>query len=94
MNDQPICTVRVRTSAFQSGNGLRIQKDIYVLRKQSSGHDFFNEDIQMAGAADTVLIIKNLNECKDGVYRVMITDAKRDLETGIIEDYKFNLIPA
>lgn len=86
-------TIRLTTSYWSDKRGLHVKRSLIPLRRKSSGLQLLKEDAGMIGTADTVLRIVNLNECKDGVYRVTLCNEHRDYETGCIEDYDYRLVP-
>lgn len=84
--------VRIRTTAFKTKRGSAVRKDIYVLKKQCLGFNFFEEEISQIGMENIVDRIVNLNQCDDGVYEMMICNESRDWETGYVDDYDFKLV--
>lgn len=90
---KPKCIVRVRTSERRIVNGLTYERQIYVLKRQSEGFDFFNEEINCVGADLTARKITNLFDVKDGVYQVILTNISKDWESGHVDDFDFELIP-
>lgn len=89
----PRVVVRVRTSVFARNGGLTFQRDIYPLKRQCEGHEFFGEDISMSGADLTLEKTLNALSVKDGLYEVRICNVKKDWETGTVDDYDFELVP-
>jgi len=85
--------VRLTTSCWHDGCALHIRKTLKTLKRQSSGHNFLEEDCSMIGADEVLSRIINLHECKDGVYVIVTCNEHKDWETGNIEDYDYKLMP-
>jgi hypothetical protein len=85
--------VRLKRSTWHDSNGMYQKISIMRLKRKSNRFDFLNEECNMIGANETFPRIINLNECKDGIYQIVICNEHRDWETGIIDDYDFQLIP-
>jgi hypothetical protein len=85
--------VRLTTSCWHDGRALHIRKTLKTLKRQSSGHNFLDEDASMIGADEVLSRIVNLHKCEDGVYVVSICNEHKDWETGNIEDYDYELLP-
>ncbi len=91
---KPICVVRLTTSVWSDGNGVHIKKTLRYLRKQCRGYNILDEDCSNAGVNEAVKRITNLDECEDGVYKVVTCNEFAAWETPhIIEDYDYKLIP-
>jgi len=89
-----MCVVRLTTSVWHDKNGVHIDKTLRFLKRKCVGYNILYEDCCMAGAADVVKNITNLNECKDGVYQVVTCNESSDWETPhILDDYDYKLIP-
>lgn len=91
--DEPLVVVRLRTSAWSDDRGLHVRRSLTYLKRKCQGFNFFEEDISNIGADEAVTGIINLDECKDGVYQIVICNEHRDWETGYVEDYEYKLIP-
>jgi hypothetical protein len=89
----PKLIVRLRTSIWHDSRGAYLRREIKWLIRKSEGFNFFEEDCSMAGADEVVPKILNLNECKDGLYKLDTCNESRDWETGYIDDYDYKLIP-
>lgn len=63
------------------------------MKRMSRGFDFLTEDCNMIGADEVVPHIVNLHSVKDGLYHFMITNVKRDWETGYVDSYDYELVP-
>lgn len=88
----PILQVfRLTTSHYLSGSSYSVRKELRRLKRQSSGHEWFEEDIRQAGA-DLAMPV-NLMEAPDGVYKLIAVDRSTDPETGALEDYSWKLVP-
>lgn len=93
MNSRPIvCVVRLKTEFFQRGNSFNQQKSVRVLKKQTT-FDLLAEEASSVGVEEALQNILNLNECEDGVYHLVVCNELRDIETGYIDDWNFELIP-
>jgi len=89
-----LCVVRLTTSAWNDGSGIHIKKTIRYLRRKCSGYNILDEDCSNAGTDCVVKKIVNLDECEDGVYKVVTCNEWSAWETPhIIEDYDYKLIP-
>lgn len=88
------CVVRLSTSYWHDINGIHMKKTLRYLRKKCSGYNVLDEDVREIGALETFPRIKNLNDCKDGIYEVITCNERSSWETPhIIEDYDYKLIP-
>lgn len=88
------CTVvRLTTSVWQDKRGLHMKRSLAILRRKSGRHPFLAQDMSDIGAAEVADRIQGLHELDDGVYRVVISNAQRDWETGTVEDYDYRLEP-
>lgn len=70
-----------------------MRRQVRYLNHKCKNHNFLEEDCSMVGADESWARITNLDECKDGVYQVVTCNESKDLETGIIDDYDFMLVP-
>ncbi len=90
----PVLVVRLTTNAFYNKHqGLVYARRLKKLARKSSGIDFMEEDCACVGAEDFANYITNLHSCQDGIYRLVVTEETRDWETGIVDDWKYKLIP-
>jgi hypothetical protein len=87
------CIVRLRTSTWSDSKGLYIKRSLTYLRRRCASDPFLEEDTVNMGAEEILSKIKNLDECEDGVYAVVISGAHRDWETGCLDDYDYALVP-
>lgn len=91
---KPLCIVRLTTSVWHDSNGVHVKKTLRYLRKQCIGYNILDEDCSNGGALETVNRIVNLDDCKNGVYRVETCNEFAAWETPhIIEDYDYKLVP-
>lgn len=93
--DQPKCVViaRLSTSCWHNDKGIFLTKKLTFLKRRCAGHNFVEEDAKMVGADETIARIINFHESKDGIYKLVTCNERRDWETGVIDDYDFKLIP-
>ena len=84
---------RLVTSVWHDRNGITFKRQLRFLHRKSKNHNFVQEDADCVGADETWARITNIGECKDGIYKVIACNESRDWETGIIDDYDFELIP-
>ena len=84
--------VKLVTSSWYDKRGLHIRRDLIPVKRKSCGHRCLEEDCSMVGSDEVCTRIVNLNECKDGLYRVVVCNEHRDWETGCIEDYDYKLV--
>lgn len=82
--------VRISTSYWGdfSRGVISVKKRIQFLKKLSETA-FFLEDCGVAGVDEIVKHIANLEECKDGIYEVVLI---RVLETGHKDNWQYKLI--
>ena len=85
--------VKLVTTYYQTKNGFAIKKELVILKKQCSGYNFLTEDCQSIGVDECLSKIENLNDCKDGVYKLLTCCESRDWETNIVDDYDYRLVP-
>jgi len=90
----PVVIVRLTTSYWYDQDGLSKRQTIRFLKRRCIGHNFLYEDTSYGGANEVIPRIVNLNECKDGLYQVIICHERTHWETPhIVEDYDYKLIP-
>jgi hypothetical protein len=82
-----LCVVRLTTTSWSDRRGL------LWLRRLSKGFNVMEEDADCVGADLTVARILNIDECADGVYRVVTCNESLDFETGYVDDYDYRLVP-
>lgn len=88
------CVVRLTTSYWYSPDGLNKKQTLRFLRRKCSGYNFLYEDACNIGPDQVVTRIVNLDECKDGIYKIITCNEHSSWETPhIIEDYDYKLIP-
>ena len=85
--------VRLKTESWFDDKGIYIKKKILFMKRQSNGNNFLLEDCNQMGSDEVDGRIINLDECSDGLYKVIICHEYRDWETGMIEDWEYQLIP-
>lgn len=84
--------VKLVTSSWCDKRGLHIRRDLLAVKRKSSGHQCLEEDCSMISPDEVWPRIVNLNECKDGLYEVVICNEWKDWETGYVEDYDYRLV--
>ena len=89
----PKCIVRLTTSAWYDLDGCYLKKSLKFLKKKCVGYNILYEDSAMIGFNEVLLNIINLNDCKDGIYKVVTCNERADWETGYVEEYDYKLIP-
>lgn len=90
---RPILIVRLTTSHWHDGDGIHQKKSLRYLKRKSQGFNIMYEDSSMIGANEVFPRITNLEECKDGIYKVETCNEFGHWETPhIIEDYDYKLI--
>ena len=88
------CVVRLRTTMWADKTGLHTKKSLTFLRRKSEGFNVLEEDASAAGVEEVLPRILNLDECPDGVYKVVVCNESRDYETGYVDDYDYRLVTA
>jgi hypothetical protein len=84
------CHVRLRRTYWSDRRGIHQRLSLTILRRL--GGDWIEEDWRNIGAMDVFLAITNLHTLKDGIYRIVGCNEKRDWESGMIEEYDYKLI--
>lgn len=93
MSNHPVvCVVRLQTEFFQRGDSYVYQRNIRVLKKETT-FNLLAEETSAVGVEEALQNILNLNECEDGIYRLVVCNESRDIETGCIDDWNLKLIP-
>jgi hypothetical protein len=82
--------IRLCTSIWHDKRGFYVKKSINFLRRKSVGYNIIEEDISMDD--DVISRIVNFNECKDGIYEVVMCNISYDFETDYIDSYDYKLI--
>jgi hypothetical protein len=85
--------VRVKTTFWSDKRGIHTKKSLLYLRRQCTGFNLLEEDSGAMSAEEVLVRIVNLDEIEEGIYRVIACNEHRDLETGCIDDYDYQLIP-
>lgn len=84
--------VRLTTSSWSDKRGIHLKRSVQFLRKQCIGHNPLEEESSEIGAESVINRIVNLDTCEDGVYSVILCNIGRDWETGVVDDYDFQLV--
>lgn len=87
------CVVRLRTTVWSDKSGLHLKKSLTFLRRQCVGFNILEEDSGAIGAEEVFPKIENLDECKDGIYVVVVCNESHDYESGYVDDYDYRLVP-
>jgi hypothetical protein len=88
------CMVHLTTSYWHDDNGIYVKTCLRFMKRQCKGYNVAFEDCQETGAAEVFPRIKNLHECRDGIYELVTCNEWAAWETpGCIEDYDYKLIP-
>ena len=89
--------VKLVTTYYQSkrltSDRFTIKKELVILKKQCSGYNFLTEDCQSMGIEECLSRIENINDCADGVYKIIVCNESRDWQTNIVDDYDYRLVP-
>ena len=92
--EKPVCVVRLITTYWHNSTGVFQKKTLRFLRRKCKGFNVLEEDCSIINASEVVTRIRNLDECKDGIYQVITCNEYSSWETPhIIEDYDYKLIP-
>lgn len=84
--------VRLRTVSWFDGRALHVKRSLTFLKRLCSGYNFLEEDIKTDGATEIALRLTNLDECEDGVYEAVPCNVVRVWETGIADDWDYELV--
>lgn len=85
--------VRIRSTVFQSSSGeIVAQKRMYYLKRKSSGHSPFFQEVIDVGVEDAFNSIENFHAVEDGIYELVLY-TYADWETGIVDDWDYSLVP-
>lgn len=85
--------VRVTTSRINGRNGgAKFVREIYTQKRRSEGFDFWSHEVSM-GAHEAIGKIVNLYSVQDGIYEMVLINFSTDWETGLVDDYQFQLNP-
>ena len=91
---EPRVIVRLTTSWYRTGKGgLAKRREITPLRRLCRGHNFLSEDVSMVGADCVGPTIINWDTAKNGVHELKVVNEKRDWETGMVDDWEYELVP-
>ena len=82
--------VLLSTAMYQKGNKLVYSKELSLLKRKSNEWlewDYITQDIE------DLDLITNLFTVNDGIYQIVMTNAWKDYETGVIDNWDYKLIP-
>lgn len=85
--------IRLKTTSWYDGKSLHVKRSINILKRACMGFNFLDDDMRNGGAEDTVRMFTNLDECEDGIYEVVHCNISRDWESGIVDDWDYELVP-
>ncbi len=86
------CVVRLKTSSYKdSKGGLVSTRCLHTLKRRTT-FDLLEQELSDCGANHVFSSIININECEDGVYKLVVCDKEPNYETGYLEDWKLQLI--
>jgi hypothetical protein len=63
---EPICVVRLRTTAWCDKRGVHLKKSLNFLKRKCVGLNILDEDCSMVGVDEVIPRIINLNEMSYG----------------------------
>ena len=87
------CVVRLRRTAWHDARGCHLRTDLTFLKRHCAGYNILYEDAQNMGMDEVAKHLTGLNTLRDGIYKVVICNAKPDWETGYVEEYDYRLVP-
>ncbi len=91
--EECLSIIRLKTSYWKDKAGsIHCKKTLTPLKRLSKGYQILGEDCDNIGADEVFPRIINVDECKDGIYKVITCNEHRDWESGYIEDYDYQLI--
>lgn len=82
--------VRLTTVMYKKGNKLVYSKELTLLKRKSN--EWWEWDC-ISEVIEDLDLITNLFRVNDGIYQIVMTNAYRDYETGVIDDWDYKLIP-
>lgn len=85
--------VRLTNEVWNDARGLHCRRSLRTLRRKSTRHLWFDEEISNGGADFAWKHLVNIDECKDGIYTVETCNERMDWETGYLDDYDYRLVP-
>lgn len=91
--DKPSVAVRLSTSYWKDRKGIHMCKSLTWMRRMSSGNNYVEDDASMGGVDAVFKMLTNLDECKDGIYRIDTVNVSRDFESGHVDSWDYKLIP-
>jgi hypothetical protein len=92
LGKEPAHCYRLRTTYWTDGRSTHVKRTLTFLARRSAEGDWLRNDAEAIGAQEAVQQIVNLNECKDGIYELIMVNPHKDWETGLIEEYNMKLI--
>ncbi len=90
-----VAVVSVKTSYYSTKRGFATTKRIDFLKRKSDRECVYSikEDASFCGTDAVIGRIINLNDVKDGIYRMIFINEHRDWDSGHIEDWDYKLVP-
>lgn len=86
------CVVRLTTSYWTDNRSVHFKKQLTILKRKSEGYQILMEDCNNMGAEEVIPNIVNLHEVPDGIYIIRVSSVEKDYQTGLIEDYDYELV--
>lgn len=87
------CVVRLSTTIWANSRGLHTKRSLTYLKRQCVGWNGLQDNTNAVGVEQTLRRITNFNECKDGVYEVVVCNISHDWESGHVDDWEHKLVP-
>jgi hypothetical protein len=84
--------LRLSTSSWLDKRGFHVKKDLSFLKRECIGFNGLEHDAEVSGG-DVVGTIINLYDVPDGVYEAVVTNVSHDFESGLCDDWDWQLIP-
>ena len=85
--------VRLSRSYWHANNGAYMRMSLRCLKRRTKGYNIFDDDCSNVGAGKAISQIKNLDKCKDGIYKLVFRGHAPDYWTGCVEDWHYELVP-
>lgn len=86
---EPQHVVRLKRSYWHSKIGLHCTTSLITMRRASTD-ELLEDEAKVIGVDEVFDQIINLDECEDGLYKVIVVNQSRDWET--VDDYDFELV--
>ncbi len=83
---------RVINTFYKTKKGCAKKTEFIKMKKLSYGWDPLKEEVANVGD-DTVSIMLNINELKNGIYEAVVVNVSHDYETGTVDGWEIELKP-